>query len=239
MMLSQSKQVSQIEDSDDEDAKGLLIQARELTSIAKSALKEGDSHGAGAAINGALKALDSARATFNDRSKSTLVERARYKELQDSISSFRSSLTGDAAANLDQNKLDAMLADAEKEMKADDYVAANAQLNRAYRLIVSAVNSGYKEDTLVYSLNFETPEQEYQYELRRFMGNESLIDKLLSQKEESQTKALVVRYLEQAGQTRDHALGLAKKGDYQEAIASMEKASSQLKRAMGMLGISF
>jgi hypothetical protein len=239
VMLNQSKKVRQIEESDDVDAQGLLIQSRELSLIAKKAFDEGDAQGAGAAINGALKALDSARAIFRDRPNATLVERARYKELQDSIRSFRSSLTGEAAANLERDKLDALLAVAEKEMKRDDYVAANAQLNQAYQLIVAAVNSGYKVSTLVYSLDFETPKQEYQYELRRYRGNELLIGKLLAQKEQSQTKELVTRYLEQAAQTHKLAQDQAKQGGYQRAIASMEKASSQLKRAMGMLGIRF
>ncbi len=239
VLLNRSKQIKLINESDNQEAKNHLAESRKYADLAKASLENQDIKTASDSVNVALKALDSARATFSHRPNATLLEQAKYRELLESIRTFRSSMSSETAANLENGKLDEMLLRADAAKQKDDYVAANAELNRAYQLVISAVNGSYKEATLVYSLNFETPEHEYLYELQRYEGNKSLIDKLLAQKEQSKTTSLVIRYLKQAVDTREEAEVQASQGKFEEAIITMEKTSSQLRRAMGMLGINF
>ena len=238
-MLSRSATGRKLQASGDKEIGMLLEQTRELMVIARQALQEGDAEAAGEAINGALKSFDSAKAIFNRRSASTLLERSRYSELLASIESFRGTLHGDAANNLDQQELQGLLNRANELTRSDDYAGASALLNQANQLIIGAVSSGYSTGTVVYSLDFKSPKEEYEYEVRRYQDNLQLIDTMLNRRGESPTTKLVTRYVGRAGETRQQAVLLAGNGQYQQALTTMEQAGDQLKRAMGMLGINF
>lgn len=170
---------------------------------------------------------------------STLVERSRYRELQQAISAFRGRLSAEQQATIDNQRLDALVAEAEQLTQQDHYRQANRRLNEAYQIVVAAVSGGYTGNTVVYSLDFATPEAEYEYERQRFQGNHTLVQTLLQQRPDSPSNSLVNRYVEQAIETRDQARQQAESGAHDQALATMEEAARQLKRAMGMLGLRF
>jgi hypothetical protein len=49
-------------------------------------------------------------------------------------------------------------------------------------MITAAIQKMLNSQTIVYDLNFETPQEEYEYELKRFGGYEELIPVAVEQK---------------------------------------------------------
>jgi hypothetical protein len=231
-MLQGSPSTRAIAESDDPEARELLLQARELASIAEDKLARGELEAAGEGIDEALKMISSASAAVKKRGKSTLVQRARYKELSEGIDTFRQAL----GAELDP-AIEALVAEAEGRTEADDYEGANRLLSRAYEETVSAVALARDKQTVVYSLRFETAADEYAYEVRRFDGNRMMVDLMLDKRKPGSLSELVNKYVGDAEGVRATAEADAAAGDYEGAVRKMEEAGQHLRRALGLLGI--
>lgn len=210
----------------------LQAQARELVSIARASLEKGEMEAAREGVDEALKMISSASSIRKNQRKSTLVQRDRYKDLSEGIASFRDTL----GADLDE-EVNALVADARAMAEADDYEGANRLLSRAYEETVSAVARVRDKQTVVYALNFETPADEYAYEVRRFNGNRMLVDLMLEKHKGGAVSELVQKYLDDAEGARGIAEAEAEVGNYQEAVSTMEKAGQHLRRALSLLGV--
>jgi len=88
-------------------------------------------------------------------------------------------------------------------------------------------------------LNFESAEEEYDYELRRFKGYEILIPIAVKMKRPSAgAQKLMNTYLEKGRKMRTAAISKAKEKDFPTAIAMLLDATKEVRRALRMIGIS-
>ena len=84
---------------------------------------------------------------------------------------------------------------------------ANQSLEKAQRIITVALHKMLNNQTIVYDLNFETAEEEFQYELKRFSGYEELIPIAVEQKKPAEgAKKLMESFLKKGQDLRDRAV---------------------------------
>jgi cellobiose-specific phosphotransferase system component IIA len=131
-----------------------------------------------------------------------------------------------------------LIDEAQNSANNNDYVHANKKLEQAQHMITAAIQKMLNSQTIVYDLNFETPQEEYEYELKRFGGYEELIPVAVEQKNPNEgTKKLMTSFVEKGQKMRNIAEETAKAGDYPRAIAMMQDATKEIRRALRMVGV--
>lgn len=173
----------------------------------------------------------------------------RYSELQVSIKDFQASHKEnydriakkqgkDAAFDYDKKAVGELISSAETLAGQGDYLKANHNLEKAQRAITVAIHKMLNNQTIVYDLNFETAEEEYQYELRRFQGYDELVPIAVEQKKPAPgAQKLMESFVKKGQSLRDRAIKAAKGGDYPTAIAMLQDATKEVRRGLRMIGV--
>ena len=142
------------------------------------------------------------------------------------------------AVDYDRNQVAQLKNDAKSLADKNDYVNANKKLETAQHIITTAIQQMLNSQTIVYDLNFETPKEEYEYELKRFGGYEELIPIAVEQKQPNEgTITLMNSFVEKGQKMRDIAIETAKSGDFPRAVAMMQDATKEIRRALRMVGV--
>lgn len=241
----ESGTVSKIEQSDSELAKSHLQRFRSLIEQAQAAYAAGDYQRTSDDVSNALQAMSAASAALRQSRQPSGQTVKRNQELRQEIQSYRTSFIygarekgPSAAALLDLELLDKLLHRAETSTSKGDHAQSRKLLEEAYQMTVSAVASLRQNDTVVYSLDFQTPADEFRYEADRYKGYEILIDQLVAAgKSEGQAGKLVERYVGEGEKLKSEASQLAAAGHYDQAIKTMEDANRSLARALQMMGV--
>lgn len=129
---------------------------------------------------------------------------------------------------------DTELARADADASAGRTQEAALALERAYGFIKGQLVSLRGGETLVRSLHFETPEQEFRYELDR---NEtfSMLVRMLA--EPSAEDRRVTDFLERARGLRGEADGAAAKGDFAAGIRLLEESTREYQKVIRSAGV--
>jgi hypothetical protein len=236
-MLNRSKNSEKIKKSGNQQAIELLEQSSDFYLQAKKNINGHALDSAEKDINNALRSIDSAIAIINNDPSSTLVERSRYQQLLDGIQSLQKTLV-DNSSKQDKNK--EKLVKASSLAKGDKYTEANKILNTVYHDIVKTVSSGYKNKTeVVYSLNLDTPKDEYIYENKRYGSNLKLINSIMSKSQKKSIIKLATNYIQRAKHNQQLAGKEANNGEFTAAIKTIEGANKKLRQAASLFGIQF
>ena len=146
----------------------------------------------------------------------------------------------DIKSLLDRDKLDAVLSSAESMYTDGDLITANELMKQAADMVDNALSDARHNEVLLHELKFESPEEEYSYEVSRNDSYVILID--LSQKKSTIPQAeitYVQNLINENAQLRAQAEELANKGDIEKGIAVLEKGTDKLSRALRISGASF
>jgi len=120
----------------------------------------------------------------------------------------------------------------------DDVLQARTHLDRAYEEVKLSVEHLRAGETLLRELKFDTPEDEYIYELDRNDTHHMLLTVLLEEKmKDERTKKQVAPFLESADGLREEAKKLASEGDFVEAIGVMERSTKEVVKAIRGAGV--
>lgn len=242
-----SPRARQAQEGGDPEAKAHYAKVQRMLEAARAALASGDLEFAGQSLDEALRTVSSTspQGSKDSTSLSASAQRARNAELLEQIRSYRGSLAdalkdGNRKAATDAlAELDRLVAEADKQSAAGRYGEANKLLAEAYRLAVTAVSDVRSGQTVVLSLKFDTPADEFAYEQKRNRSHEMLVDMMIAEgRAEGPKRELVERYVEENRKLRANADSQAKVGDYQAAIKTMEQATSQLVRALQAVGLA-
>jgi len=175
--------------------------------------------------------------------------KARYTELLTSVLDFEASHKDnydrivkkqgkDKAVAYDKNEVKRLKARAAISAEKGGYSTANKDLEKAQHIITLAVHAMLNDQTIVYDLNFESSEEEYEYEAKRFTGYEELIPVAIEAKKPAAGAIkLMESFLEKGRGMRDSAVQKATQGDYPTAIAMMQDATKSVRRALRMVGV--
>ena len=251
-MLLNSKSGSRVAESGIQDAIDLQNQAKNLIESAKAKMKDGDNDNAYTDAENALNMLKkSSRLVPNEEQLQEL--KARNKELLASIKDYEKSHSdnvkriakakekGDSgleAVPYDVELVEKLKSNSAAHAEAGDYARANKELEQAQTVITTALQKMLHTQTIVYDLNFETPKDEYEYELKRFGGYEELVPVAIEAKKPSEGSIkLMNSFLDKARKMRDQAIAKADEGDYPVAIRMMLDATKTVRRALRMVGV--
>ena len=115
---------------------------------------------------------------------------------------------------------------------------ARLHLNRAYEATMLSVEHSRKGETLTRELKFETPQEEYEYELDRNDTHRMLLTVLLDEKlKDEKIKQRVSGFIDAADGHRLIAVDHAAAGRYEEAIESLELSTNELVKAIRGAGV--
>lgn len=248
--LLRSRSGERVAASADAEVQRLLAEMRTQLGSAKAALAASD---AAAAQTRSLDAL----ATFMQASRrlpeheatDTQALVARYETARHGIEVFLQAhrrnqdvlraAEGEAAvAAFDDAAVARLVAAAAQQADAGDYAAANERLVEAQRLVTTAIRTMLHERTLVHELRLDTPEQEYEYELRRYHGYVELIPvaielRVPAAETVASMQAVVGRAQAMAEQAQDHA----GRSDYPVAIRMLLDATDEVRVALRQAGV--
>jgi len=135
------------------------------------------------------------------------------------------------------DQMNMLLGKASRAAVSRKYDEANSALKVAYEQVRDALEKLRGGETLVRSLNFATPEEEYRYELDRNDTYRMLITMLIEEKKTMGVDKRVQQFLDEAGAYRKQAEGEAGHGDFPQAIKTMEQSTRSLIAAMRNAGI--
>jgi hypothetical protein len=241
-VLSSSTTTTRINNSNHPLAKERLYHAKDQLRVASAALKAGQLKSALGSINQAMKFYAMASGTVADTIQKGEAQKTRFNEYSVSIESFRlyvqrALLNSNGDNPLDTEHLNNLLQLASHLAEQNNYGEANDLLSEAYMLTITAVSALKGGTTIVYSLDFETPEQEYHYELERYKGLVKLLTMI-------NPNGVLPAKLKDSESTLDasknafkNAKRLANRNEFPRALETISLASKELTKVLRMLGL--
>ena len=249
-MVIGSGSAKRIESSGNHKAIAMLTNARGQIDAAKASLAGEQLQQAMTQVNEGLRLMTAASRQITTESEMAGVNhKAKFEELSNSLKTYEGSykknlervakLKQPLKAELDQAEYDRLVAEGKSLAGRGNHVAANKSLEKAQAMITSVLTNMLHAQTVTYDKTFETPKEEYEYELARYENYEELIPLAIEQKQPSQRALeLVDSFVQKAGKIRDEGKDIAAKGDYKMAIMAVQAATSNLRRALRMVGVN-
>lgn len=199
--------------------KGRVDESRTLIKKAKGELFE-------AVVYANIKGADKAKEK----------DRLNYDSKRRSVTALLNALDR-VSANKDKVQQNKSIVDSATQLisKADDlyfkkqYVAGIAALNKALRDIENAISSMRTGDTLVRSISFASPVDEYKYELERNDTHFMLLDMCLAEKGKTAAeKNNSLRVKKAAEKDRSEAEAYASQKKYTKAVKQLERSTTKI-----------
>ncbi len=243
-LIESSSAAAQIEESGQEDAINGREMARGLYQQALQAYEGGQTEKADALLQQATQAMfeavrlagngeinvDKMRRDFSARMQSVDALMQAYERIS-------VEKNNPARAELEQ-EVERKLASANSLFDAGALDRAREELDRAYLMAKTSIEELRGGDTLVRSLNFASKEEEYRYELDRNDTHEMLVTVLLNDKLQQNTpNQMTEQFINKAKSLRDQAEQEASKGEFENAIKTLENSTSNLVRAIRSAGV--
>lgn len=248
-MMAGAQGAKRVMASQNDEAKQMVIEAKKLVTDARNRSLAGALPEALMMANQALKLLSEATGLVpDDEELAQLAEdyKTGLAEISGYEKSYRANLKrlekqGAVAEDIkfDEKKFAELMSKAQSLAEQKNYVRANKLLQQAQVTLTGALHKMLDSKTLVYDLKFETPADEYGYELKRFASYEELIPIAIEAKKPAPGAVkLMESFLEKARKRRDEAQSKADAGDYPSAIGMMLQATKTVRRALRMIGVT-
>ncbi|HSG77800.1 MAG TPA: hypothetical protein VLA30_16910 [Burkholderiales bacterium] len=244
-LIEKSSAARQIEASGDARALERRAAARDTYRQALQARDAGDDAAAARLASEASRLMfEAAKLAGRDRGREDQQRAefdARLKSVQALLAAqqrISAEKPGTPHAAETGRSIEELIDEARRLAAANELQKAAAALDRAYLLAKAAVSSMRAGDTLVRSLNFASPEEEYRYELDRNDTHMMLIkvfgaDEARMAGADNMLKGFVTRAVELRSSAERAAAG----GDHAAAIEQLERSTRELVRAIRGLGI--
>ena len=247
-MMSKSRGSKRVLASQHDEAKLLLNNAKSLILQGQEKSKAGALPEALALADESLKMMSEATrlvpgeeemAQLADNYKTSLVGIRDYqKSHKDNLARLEKLGTVSDNARYDEAEVAKKLSAAQKLADNKNYLRANVLLSEVQKTITVALHTMLDSSTIVYDLNFATAADEYNYELKRFVGYEELIPVAIEAKKPAPGAIkLMQSFHEKARKRRDQAVDKAAAGEYGDAIAMLHQATKTVRRALRMVGV--
>jgi len=241
-LLFESSAARRIENSEDEPAK---LKRQQAISTFEEAIVPGDIDTRKAKLNDAVALLYASAALVSNNSGSDQKYREDLDRRQRSLDAL---LLAHERIMVEKGTADEhtlLLADIDADTRAvETLLAANKidqareHLDRAYEKTRLSVEQSREGETLLRELKFETPEDEFRYELDRNDTHRMLLTVLLQEKMQNErVKDRVHSYVEEADKLRESATEQASDERFEEAIELLERSTAELVRAIRGAGV--
>ncbi|MBC8210554.1 MAG: hypothetical protein H8E21_05750 [Gammaproteobacteria bacterium] len=244
-LINTSSGAQQVLKSADNEVKALHKLAKGLFNQARNEYKIGNDEEAKALINQSTKTMFKAIRLATPSSLNNAKLKADYDKRKESINTLSSAFNriADEKEKCDckdktNEQINTLVIQADKLLKDGQHVNARVELDKAYQILKVSIESLRGGQTLVRSLNFANPEEEYQYELDRNHTHKMLIKLLLDDRASSEyTQKKVEEFTNNANAFREKAEISALQKRFEEAIQQLESSTKELVRAIRSAGI--
>jgi hypothetical protein len=248
MYITTSAAAGRIAASNNEEAKTKYKNAQDRLAEAVSAFDSDKLQEAKSKFDEAMSLMNEAAKLVPSESMLKLAK-AKNEELMRGVADMeasykqnRDSIVGEGGAKnlpkLDSEKLHKTIDTAKTLAEEGKYDEANKILSGAMNEISDALNKLLANRTVAYEMKFETPAQEYEYELDRFSSLEKSIPLAIEQKQPSQaTLTLTESYVDKGKEKRAQANADAKQKNFAAATENIKNGSEQLETALKLLGV--
>ena len=231
----------------DQESVKLIESGQKTFESAKQAYKDDRLDEASKLLDDALRSASSAskKVAPSGDGFSESAQRKTFADTADQIATYRASVVdlardpkvgADAAQLL--LKIDAMTSESRQLADRGQLSDANKKLASAYRLTIEEITRLRAGQEVILSLKFDTPADEYAYELKRFASTSTMVDMMIAEgRADDQKRHLVDGLVTDANKLKSSADTAADASQHKEAVGLMEKAVKQLNRALQSMGI--
>ena len=226
-------------------ARALQAEAARHLDLAEKRYKAGDMAGANDELQAATETMFQAIREVGWGADHEAKHQQDYDNKRKSLDALLSALDrvgkekgGGAAASATAGKIRSKGQQADRLVASGRLDEAQSLLDQAYDDVKVAVEKLRRGDTLVRSLDFAKPEDEYHYELDRNETHEMLLTVLLEDKQlDARAQQQVDKFVADGRRLRQKAEQEAESGRYKDAIATLEQATKELLRAIRSAGV--
>jgi hypothetical protein len=244
-LLNQSSGAKQVINSGNSDALNKRKQALDLFQKARDKIDSGDDAAASDFLNQSARLMFEAIKLATPASMGEDKEIVDYGQRRESVIALQDAFNRISDENNEtegRNKVNDQLAtlvgQADDLLQQGNNVAARVEIDKAYHLLKVTIDSIRSGQTLVRSLQFESKEEEYLYEIDRNDTHSMLIGLLVDQKQKSEAmKTKISDFVGQARLLRQQAEQYASQDAHEQAIELLEQSTRQLVRAIRSAGI--
>ena len=247
-MMLMTKSGRRIAESDNQDAKLILKDVAKKLDQADAQLQAEDQQAADATLGEAMRLFNLAgrmvpsenlmakqKSEFPGLKEEIAVAKDLHQRNYDKVVSKHGMKAG---VNYDKKRVAEFEVEADQHATKDDYAAANQSLMQARNMIQAAIRQMMTGRKIVYELNIDTPEGEFQHELNRYIGYEELIPIAIEQKKPTAgVKMLAMRHVNEAKRMADEARNNAGSGEYPKAIRMIMDATLEIRKALKLMGV--
>lgn len=223
----------------------LVADAQSNLDAARTALDQGHAHQAIRLLDEGMRLISRAVASGGtqriwDQQDASIAFVARRRQAESYLAVLEADSSVSAQEQQRVAQIRSRLTTADKLFTGGDVTAANEALEDAYRQTVHLVSEIRQGLTMMVEHKFDTPADEFAYEDERNENYELLVEIAVAERGENEPTfaALAARVMSESRQFRDLAEGQAQRGEYAEAIDSMEQATERLLvvlRAAGLI----
>ena len=250
-LVEDASAAERIQASQDAEALRLFALAKDSYSSALAALKGGDFANAEKQFNEAMAAMGKARRQVPDTAALAVKQRGEYERKLESVESLKKSYLGylknagrksgatdketEESASLGISRL---IEAAKKHAAENQPSDALRTLEKAEQVMRSAMNRVLGSTQLEYTVKFETPDEEYAYELERNRSYLDLIPVAVVQlKPTEEAKKNIEGLVERNRVALEQARVYAGQQDYRQALTSVHTGTSYLQLALTAAGL--
>lgn len=197
---------------------------------------------ANAIIDSVLRNLSRAAQLLSENSLLIKRYQENFKRVESFVLPQYSALSPANARRLKQSsaRINQLIARAGRLAESNNYQKGIDKLDAAYQIKAELLASLGHETTVVYDLNFETIEEEYQYLLKRSEHYRALVDNLLSENSfAAPMTKLINRYLVMGNSGIVQARARAQNNSHIEAIGVLKRSIADFQTALKIAGIKF
>ena len=244
-LLTESSAAKKVDASGKPEVVQMKADAQAHFDKAKALVDSGDNTAAEAELREAIRLMTTAARAANGDAKVSQKQTDDYDARRESVTALATAHDRiatekgmkDMNATL-QQKVAADLAASDELLAAGRGDEARAMLDATYESVKASLEGLRGGDTLVRELNFETPEDEYHYELDRNDTHRMLVEVLLAEKmQASPMRKTADGFIAKAGELRLQAEQAAGKKKFDEAIRLLEDSTKEFIRAIRSAGV--
>lgn len=244
-LVTKSVAAKTLEMSKDAAAIGALERARALVGQAQKDVESNDFKAAEEKLNDALRLVNTETRRLSQHRVTEEHLQTAYDKRLHSVRAFLKAYErvaqekgSSSIAARQEEMLTRIIAEAENNARAGKLADAKAALDKAYHITKTQLREMRGGDTLVRTLNFETPKDEYAYEVDRNDSHKMLLKIAIGeQKPGAKTVELIEKLRAKAMDLRAVAENRAKDGDYKAAVQSLEASTQELLKAIRLSGL--
>lgn len=239
-LLSHPPIIQRIESSENREALSLMKTAQSNYQLAVDKVRQQNWLEANAIIDYVLRDVTTLSQLLSKKSISQNLYNENLKRVEAFILPEWSELSPDDHELLNKisERINSLLDQAKKHAEAQEYDQASSILHRVYNLKTKLLQKLKHESTVVYGLRFDTPEEEYDYMLKRNQHFLDLVEKVLNENTfHEQTLKLIDVYLERSKAATKDARIREESDQHETAIQILDQSIRDLSSALIIMGI--